>query len=132
MLEAVMGQTFTTVVSAPAGFTTAADMVLYRAGAASGITPTAAQIGSTNAWSVSFTPNATGVYSLYVFGGVQLRVNVVLKASTDLLRDLSDEALGSWSWNKQTGVLSLVRQDGTALASFTMTDNLTVSSRERV
>lgn len=81
---------------------------------------------------MTFTPNATGVWSIYAFAGMQFKVRVVAKSLYTFLANVEDEALGSWSWDKETGVLTVLRQDGTVLATHNVVDTLVASSRERV
>lgn len=131
MLEVLINSLFSTVVSAP-NATTLTDLVLYKNGAETTITPTAIRVGTTDTWTVSFTPTETGVFEVHAFGLIQVRVLVVQKLSRQMLSNVENEALGSWSWDKQTGVLTLVTQTGDVFATFTMEDTLTNSSRERV
>lgn len=129
MIELTINVPITLVVSGTGSLT---DTLLYKDGVASGVTPTVVQIGATNCWRVTFTPLATGTYALYGFGVVQARAQCRSKSLYDSLTNIEDEALGSWTWNKETGVLTLLRQSGSALASFNVVDTLTVASRERV
>jgi len=129
MLEAILNTPFVTTVTGVGSLT---DVVVYKDGVLSGLTPVVVQIGTSTAWSVSFTPASTGVYSVYAFGAIQYRVKAVTKSLYDFLKNVEDEALGSWSWNKSTGVLTVLRQDGTPLATHNVLDNLTAASRERV
>lgn len=131
MTESVINVALTTVVANPStGSLT--DARLYINGALSTQPITYSQIGGTNVWSVTFTPNSTGLWSLHAFGSIQFRTQVVARSMYDLLRNVEDQALGSWQWDKQTGVLTMLRQDGTALATFNVADGLEESSRERV
>lgn len=130
-LEAVVNTPTTFMVSGP-NTNPLADGVLYLNGAASGITPTVTQIGVTNAWKVTFTPTSTGVFSYYAFGAIQVQVQAVTKSLYSFLANIEDEALGSWSWNKTTGVLTVLRQSGTVLATHEVIDTSTTASRERV
>ncbi|MNY59748.1 hypothetical protein D3C86_1962240 [compost metagenome] len=59
-------------------------------------------------------------------------MEVVTKSVYNSLRDILDESIGSWQWDKTTGGLVMLRQDGATLATFTVVDNLTTSSRERI
>jgi hypothetical protein len=131
MLEAAINAVFTTVVAGP-DTTTAPNGALYLNGAASGITPTFVHQGSTPFWSVSFTPTATGIYSLYAFGIIQFRIPCVSKLTSQMVANIEDEALGSWTWDKTTGTLTILRQNGTTLATHTALDSLLQSSRERI
>lgn len=81
---------------------------------------------------VKFTPNATGRYTVALVDGTLLGVvDVVSRTLQSYARNIEDEALGSWQWDRTTGTLQLLRQDGSVLANFTVTDTLTNSSRER-
>lgn len=88
-------------------------------------------IGS-DPYGIQFTPNHTGEFYLSVLGEVVAQVEVVNKTALQYLQDIEDEALGSWRWDKNAGTLVLVRQDGTDLASFAVTESLTEASRERL
>lgn len=131
MLEAVINSAFTTVVAGPDNVTTPSGL-LYLNGTAAGITPTFVRQGSTPFWSVTFTPNATGIYSLYAFGIIQFRVVCVSRLTSQMVTDIADEALGSWTWDKVAGTLTVLRQNGSTLATFTALDSLLVASKERV
>lgn len=81
---------------------------------------------------VKFTPNATGKYTLALASGEILAVvDVVSRTLQSYARNIEDEALGSWQWSRTNGTLQLLRQDGSVLANFAVTDTLTNSSRER-
>lgn len=130
MFEAVINLPVTTVVANP-GVSPLSDAAVYLNGAISAQPVTAAQIGGSPVWSVSFTPNSTGEWSLFAFGTIQFRVKVVAKSIYDFARNIEDESLGSWQWDKESGVLTMLRQDGSALATFEVNDTLETSSRER-
>lgn len=131
MLEVAINTPLTTVVSGPDTITTPGGL-LYQNGAISSVSPVFVQQGSTVFWSVTFTPTATGVYTLYAFGAIQFRAQCVPTLSYQLLTDITDEALGSWTWDKTTGTLTILRQNGSTLAVHTALDSLTNASRERV
>lgn len=81
---------------------------------------------------VKFTPSSTGRYTVCLVSGEILGVvDVVTRTLQSYARNIEDEALGSWQWNRTSGTLQLLRQDGSVLANFTVTDTLTDSSRER-
>lgn len=81
---------------------------------------------------VKFTPTATGRYTVALADGSLLGVvDVVNRTVQSYVKNLEDEALGSWQWDRTNGTLQLLRQDGSVLANFTVTDTLTSSSRER-
>jgi len=133
MIEAVLNQPFTTVVTSAPG-ASASDAALFLNGSAyTGPAPIVTQIsGSSNTWSVTFTPTSTGILSFRCFGEICFRVPVVQKSLYVTAKNLEDEALGSWSWNKTTGVLTLLRQDGSAFTSFNVADTSVSGSRERI
>ena len=80
----------------------------------------------------SFTPITTGTYFLYADGVIQASIDIKSKSTQAYLINIEDEALGSWVWDKTTGALTMVRQDGGNLANFEVVDTLTESSRERI
>lgn len=49
----------------------------------------------------------------------------------DMIMDLHAEALGSWSWDKRTGFLTMLDTHGLEVATFSVTDTPDVASRER-
>lgn len=49
----------------------------------------------------------------------------------DMIMDLHAEALGSWSWNKRTSILTMFDTHGIEVATFSVTDTPDVASRER-
>ena len=98
------------------------------------VTPTvtfAAVSGSVPLYNFTFTPTTTGTYILYAFGAIQGVVKVVTQSLYTITKNIQDEAIGSWQWDKVGGVLTMLRQDGTTLATYAVVDNLTTSSRER-
>lgn len=130
MLEVAINSTVTTVVAGPDAITPPGG-ILYFNGTLSAIPVTYTRQGSTQFLSVSFTPTATGIYTVYAFDAIQFRVNCVPQLSYDIISNLQDEALGSWTWDKTTGILTMLRQNSTTLATFTAQDTLTNASRER-
>lgn len=132
MLEVAINTPFITVVAGPDAITAPGDSALYLDGAPSGIAPNYVRQGSTQFLSVTFTPTSTGLYTLYAFGQIQFRVQCVPQLSYSIVTNLQDEALGSWSWDKSTGILTLYRQGGSVFATFNAQDTLTSASRERI
>ncbi len=91
------------------------------------------QFGTTGPTRLTFTPSSTGLYSFADSGGeVFCHVDVVTRSSTSYLKNIEDEALGSWTWNRVDGTLQVLRQDGSELANFAVVDTQTESSRERL
>lgn len=83
-------------------------------------------------YTINFTPTATGKWAIFLGGAVQLRFDVVTKTTAVVLADITDEALGSWTWNKATGLLTLIRGNNSTLATYTVLDTVQNSSRERL
>jgi len=81
---------------------------------------------------LEFTPLDSGEFAVVAAGVLVAQLEVSEKTPLQYLRDLEDEAMGSWRWDKDAGTLLLVRQDGTDFASFAVTDSLTEASRERL
>ena len=80
----------------------------------------------------TFTPVATGVYTFFTEGQIQASFSVVVNTVQKIVRDIQDQALGSWTWDKKTGELTLLRQDASVLATYTISDTLDFASRELV
>lgn len=78
-----------------------------------------------------YIPSITGTHCIFARGVVVARIEVVQKTSQAILKNLEDEALGSWQWDKQAGTLTMLRQDGSALATFNVSETLELSTRER-
>lgn len=109
------------------------DLVLFKDSAVyTGAAVTVVSASSSNAYNFTFTPIATGTYTVFAYGAIQATVFVVSKSLFTYMKNVEDESLGSWSWDKTAGTLSLLRQDGTPLASFNVTDTLTTATRERI
>lgn len=79
----------------------------------------------------TIVPNSTGQWALYIEGKIYT-FEVVDRDLLTILKDISDEALGSWQWDKVSGSLTLLRQDGNQLATFAVTDTSNSASRERL
>lgn len=80
---------------------------------------------------ITFTPSTTGVYSLFIQGEIAASINVVVKDVYTSLANIEDQALGSWSWDKVKGTMTMYKQNGTVLATFLVKDSLTIASRSR-
>ena len=100
-------------------------------GVLSAATFTYAEVGG-GFYIATFTPTVSGKYTLFIEGQVQARFEVVSKTIRTLLSNLEDEALGSWTWDKNTKVLTFYRQDASVMATFDMQDGLEEASRERL
>lgn len=80
----------------------------------------------------TFTPTQLGFQHLVVDGRVVGDLEVVPKAYSLSLASLEDVALGSWSLDKGTGVLTLYTQQGDPLATYDVVDSVEVTSREKL
>jgi hypothetical protein len=113
------------------GLTTFADYQLLKNGVSTVFTTTFTELGN-GLYTANFTPTTTGLYTLFVQGKIQAIINVVSKTTFTFLQNLEDVSMGSWNWDKNTNVLTFVRQDGTTLATFNVEDDLKTASRERI
>ena len=106
---------------------------VYRDGAPTSVAVTFSSFGSTGPSAVRFTPTTNGLHTVVMGdGSIAAHVDVVTRSSQSYLKNIEDEALGSWTWNRVDGTLQLLRQDGSALADFAVVDTQTESSRERL
>ena len=106
-------------------------VVMLNNGTPVSYTPTFTEIGS-GLYTMTFTPVATGNLSIFVQGVLLPGIEVVSRTLYQQLQDVSDEALGSWTWDKTTGVLQLLRQDGTSFHTYNVVDTVSNASRELV
>ena len=93
-------------------------------------TPTFTEIGS-GLYTFNFTPAATGLFTIFVQSDIVATLNVTTKDMSVSLANLEDQALGSWTWDKVAGTLTMIRQNGSVLATFLVNDTLTTASRAR-
>jgi len=109
------------------------EMVLLKDGVVQ-LTPTVTvtDVGVHGLYNFKFTPASTGYFVLYVYGEIQAQVNVQSRSVFSYLKNIEDESLGSWVWDKEHGTLKMLRQDGTEMATFAVIDDMTTASRERV
>jgi hypothetical protein len=82
-------------------------------------------------YSLTFTPSVVGWWSIFVQSQL-INFQVVLRDFYTMLRNIEDESVGSWQWDKVAGTLVMVRQDGTTLGTFSVVDNANSASRERI
>lgn len=82
-------------------------------------------------YTFTFTPNATGAWTIFIQGQL-IKVDIVTRTDSSYLKNLEDECLGSWQWDKNAGTLTLIRQDSSDLAVFNVTDTLISASKERI
>jgi hypothetical protein len=74
--------------------------------------------------SATFTPVETGTYHFVINNVIVDVFDVVTRDVFSFLRNVEDQALGSWTWDKSTKVMSLFRQDGTTLGTYLADDTL--------
>lgn len=130
MLELVVNNPFSMLIVGPSN-SVPTDSTVYVDGVA-GMIPTVTPVaGTDNRWKLTFTPTVTGTYSIYAFSTLQLTMQCVNKSLYSFLENVEDEAMGSWTWDKQTGVMTMLRQNGTTMATFDVKDTLTDAYRER-
>jgi hypothetical protein len=91
---------------------------------------TSTEIGS-GLYTLNFIPTSTGILSILISQSLLVPIEVVSVTTAQILQNLADESIGSWTWNKTTGILNMIRQDGTPLANFNVVDTLSTASRER-
>jgi hypothetical protein len=93
---------------------------------------TFSEIGS-GLYTFNFTPTVSGVYTLFIQNQLLTQIEVVTRSNAAILQDLQDEAIGSWTWDKIAGLLTLVRNDGvTVLSTYQIVETSVAASRERL
>jgi hypothetical protein len=112
------------------GLSSFADQHILKDGVSNPLTTTYAEIGH-GLYVATFTPTVTGLYTFFIERQIQGVYKVVVKSAYTFLQNIEDEAIGSWSWDKNTGVLTFTRQDGTTMAGFAVVDTLVTASRQR-
>jgi hypothetical protein len=112
------------------GLVSFSNVWLLKDGVNAGLAITYTEIGN-GLYVASFTPTSTGFYALFIETRLQGFVHVVAKSAYLFLQNLEDTAIGSWTWDKNTNILLIKRQDGTTLAGFSVQDDLTDASRQR-
>jgi hypothetical protein len=124
--------TVTLYFTAASGLTNLSTMIILRNGViATGDSFTLTEFASTGLYTLRYTPSATGLYCFLVTGSIFAYVDVVTKTITTMIKNIEDEAIGSWQWDKVAGTLTMLRQDGSSLATFDVTETLTQATRER-
>lgn len=118
-------------VGSTTGLVTFPDLTILKDGVVSAQSTTVTEIGN-KLYVLNVTIASTGAYTVFVNGMIQASFNIVSKLSYAYLGDILDESLGSWTWDKALGTLTLLRQSGTTLATFNVVDNSTTASKERV
>lgn len=112
------------------GLSSFSNVWLIRDGVNAALTITYTEIGN-GLYTANFTPTVTGFYSLFIETRLQGYITVVTKSLYTFLQNLEDTAIGSWTWDKNTNILLIKRQDGTTLAGFSVQDELAQANRQR-
>jgi hypothetical protein len=131
MFELVVNVPFSMLIAGQTS-TVPTDAAIYVDGSLTTTPVVTAVPGTDNRWKLTFTPTSSGTHSVYAFGIVQATFKAVNKSLYDYLLNLEDDALGSWTWNKSTGLMTVLRQNGNQLCTFDVKDSLTEASKERL
>lgn len=84
-------------------------------------------------FSAEFTPVETGAYDLFIDGVLIGSAEVVTQDIFSFLRNLEDQAFGGWEWDKTTKVMTIYRQDGSTLGTYSCEDTLELAySRQTI
>jgi hypothetical protein len=113
-----------------AGLTTFNNSFLLKDGVSVPFTPQYVEIAN-GLYVATLTPTSTGNYTYFIEGQIQASFKVVNKLVQTFLQNLEDVAIGSWVWDKNSGVLTFVRQDGSTLAGFSVVDDSVTANRQR-
>lgn len=109
------------------------DILFMKDGVSQSISHTTSIINNLqNLYSLIFTPNSAGLWFIIIGGEIVFSFEVVSKLSSDILLDVLDVSIGSWSWDKSLGTLTLHRVDGSTLSEYNIIDTNLISSRELV
>lgn len=86
---------------------------------------------------ISHTPLVSGVYTYFISEAPSTflavaRVEVVEKDIYSYLETLEDVAIGSWTWDKKEGLLTLLKKNGSTLGTYRVEDTSTQAYRERI
>lgn len=92
-------------------------------------TPTVTEV-SGGYYYLTIQPNQSGRWDIFYDGKLVYSFLVVTKLTSEFMSRIEDALLGSWSWDKQTGVLTLYTQTGDPLGTYSMVDSQSTSSRQ--
>lgn len=87
---------------------------------------------SNNVFFLKHSPTSTGKYTYIVNGEIKAVVDIAPKSVFSFLGSIEDALLGSWIWDKKTGVITYYKQDGDVLCQYDVRDSLIQSSREKI
>jgi hypothetical protein len=105
--------------------------IFLKDGISTVVSPTYTEIGN-GLYTINFTPAATGEWTIFLEGQIQAKFTVVTRTMASIVADIWDESIGSWAWDKNTGVLTVLRGDGSTLATYNVVDTISAASRERL
>ena len=127
--QILLGQTATIAVTAsdPSFMT---NVVVFKDGVAT-LVGLSSNLVRTGLYQISFIPISTGFYEIAVEDKIYY-LEVVRKSTYSLIEDIYDFTLGSWKWNKLTGVLETIRTSGTKLGEYLVKDTSDEASREKI
>lgn len=94
------------------------------------VTPTFSEVGG-GLYTCNFTPVSTGKWCVFIEQKLY-EFDIVSKTLQNALGDVLDQALGSWTWDKRTGLLTLFKSDSSVLATYQVSDTPQDASRERL
>lgn len=103
--------------------------VVVKDGVQVAVPTTVVQIGTTGVYNATFSPDQTGTFSVFALGTKVGDVEVVDRTVFDYLRNLEEEALGGWEWDKTAKEITLYRRDGTSMGSYAISDSLEAAYR---
>lgn len=93
--------------------------------------PVYAEIGN-GLYTAQMQFTETGTYTAYLDNSIAASIVVKERSIDSYLSNIEDASMGSWSWNKETGILTLYRVSGSVLSTYNMSDTDTLSSREKL
>lgn len=131
-MEVLLNSSVTLAFEGTPSQTVFSDLTFLRDGGVVSVSNTAPTELAPGLFTTTFTPSILGEYVFFVNGKIQKEFKVKLRTTESLIDDISDEAIGSWSWDKGTGVLTLLRRDGSPFVTYNVVDNQNQSSRELV
>lgn len=83
-------------------------------------------------YSMEFLFNATGVFVVFIEQEIRAIVNVVDRDQRSIIKDIDDALSGSYLYDKRIGTVTLFRQNGQVLHTYTVVDNNDQTSRELI
>lgn len=110
---------------------TAGDVSIYLGGTVAALAVSISKVGG-SLTKIQFTPTSSGTYFVTYKGSVVATLEVFPEKLQEYLSALKAEAFGSWTWNKETGDLTLLNESGVTVGMYKVVDTPLLSSREKV